>query len=131
MRTSLYLAVMEYLEYLGFHLNSNLRGESMAMRIFFKKVNAKVKFVYRQNNLSPRLKRLLCNFLVQAYLDYGCTSWFPLFNKNRKHKLQAVKNKCIRLCLDLSPHCRIRTNQHELDTLRLLFLNIGPGLYNR
>ena len=37
MRTSLYLAVMEYLEYLGFHLNSNLRGESMAMRIFLKK----------------------------------------------------------------------------------------------
>ena len=41
----------------------------MAM-IFFKKINAEIKFPYEQNKyLIPRLKRLLCNALIQPYFD--------------------------------------------------------------
>ena len=41
----------------------------------FKKVNEKVKFLYRQNKyVTPRLKRLLCNnILIQLHFDLGCT----------------------------------------------------------
>lgn len=56
-------------EYWGFYPESNLNGESMAM-IFFKKINAEIKFPYEQNKyLIPRLKRLLCNALIQPYFD--------------------------------------------------------------
>ena len=54
-------------EYLGCRLDSNLSGESMVLKIL-KKVNAKVKFVYRQNKyLIPRLKRLMRNALIQTH----------------------------------------------------------------
>ena len=50
------------------------------------------------------MKRLLSHLLIQHHFDYGCTSWFPLLNRNVKHKLLTTQNKCIRLCLDLPPH---------------------------
>ena len=46
------------------------------------------------NILTLRLKRVLCNTLIQTHFDYGCISWFPLLNKNLKHKLQTAQNKC-------------------------------------
>ena len=59
----------------------------------FKKVNEKVKFLYRQNKyVTPRLKRLLCNnILIQLHFDLGCTK----------------QNKCICLCLGLHSHSHI------------------------
>ena len=39
----------------------------------FKKGNAKVKFVYRQNKyFTPELKGLLCNALIEPHFDYVC-----------------------------------------------------------
>ena len=56
-------------ECLGCHLDFNLSGESIAMKVL-KKVNAKVKFLYRQNKyLTPRLKILLCNALIHRHFD--------------------------------------------------------------
>ena len=67
-------------EYSGCHLDSNLSGKSMAMNVL-KRVNAKVKFCYRHNQyLTPKLKKLLCNALIQPHFDYVCKSWFPLLN---------------------------------------------------
>ena len=71
-------------EYLGLHLHldSNLKGESMAMKVL-KRINEKFKVLYRQNKyLTPRLKRLLCNTLIHPHLDCLCTSSFSLFNNN-------------------------------------------------
>ena len=62
----------------------------MVMKVL-KEINAKVKFPDRQNKYLPtRLKRLLCNSLIQPHSDYGCTSWLSLFHKHLKQKLQVV-----------------------------------------
>ena len=37
-------------EYLWCYLDSTLSGESMVRKVFLKKVNAKIKFLYRQNS---------------------------------------------------------------------------------
>ena len=57
------------------------------------KINAKLKFLYRQTRyLTPAYRRLLCNALIQPHFDYGYFSWFPLLKKNLKLKLQKAKN---------------------------------------
>ena len=85
-------------EYLGCQLDSKLRREAMASKVL-KKINAKLKFLYRQRKyLTLVYRRPLCNALIQPHFDYGCSSWFPL---------QKAQNKCIRFCLNLPPRSHI------------------------
>ena len=94
-------------EYLGCQLDSKWSGEAMASKVL-KKINAKLKFLYRQSRyLTPAYRRLLCNALIQPHFDYGCSSWFPLLKKNLKAKLQKAQNKCISFCLNLPPRSYI------------------------
>ena len=89
-------------EYLGYCLHANLSGESMTMTSL-RKMNTKLQFLYRQNEfLNPKLRRLLCNSLIQPHFDYACISWYPLINKKMKNELQITQNKCIRFCLKLN-----------------------------
>ena len=98
----------------------------MTMKVL-NKVNAKVKFLYRRNNyLTLRLKKLQPNALIQSHFDYGCTLWFPHLNKNLKHKVQAVQNKCIRLCLDLPS--RSHTDVFHLEKITRLSISERLGV---
>ena len=79
----------------------------MASKVL-KKLNAKLKFLYRQSRyLNPAYWRLLCSALIQPHFDYGCSSWFPLLKKKLKLKLQKAQNKRIRFCLNLPPRSHI------------------------
>ena len=60
------------------------------------KISGKLKFLYRKNRfLSPELRRMLCNALIQQHFDYACPACYW---KNEKKK-QIMQNKCIRFCL--------------------------------
>ena len=97
----------ETIEYLGCQLDSKLSGEAMDSKVL-KKINAKLKFLYRQSRyLTPAFRRLLCNALIQPHFVYGCSSWFPLLKENLKLKLQKARNKCIRFSLNLPPRSLI------------------------
>ena len=77
-------------EYLECYLDANLSGKSMAIKSF-KKINAKLQFFYRQNEfLNSKLRRSLCNSLIQQYFDYKCVSSYPLVNKKIK-KMRLLK----------------------------------------
>ena len=68
-----------------------------------KKINAELYFLYRQNEfLNSKLRRLLCNSLIQPHFKYACVSWYPLVSKKIRQKIQATQNKCIRFCLKLN-----------------------------
>ena len=55
----------EKVKYLGCILDQNRSGESMALNVI-DKVNSRLKFLHRQNRfLTPPLRRLLCNSLIQ------------------------------------------------------------------
>ena len=59
-----------------------------------KRVNAELKFLYRQNKyLTPRDKTLLCNALNQPNFDNKWTSGFPFFNKNKKTQASGHKKQ--------------------------------------
>ena len=63
--------------YLGCILDETLSGESMGLHVL-NKLNNKLKFLYRKNRfLSPALKRLLCNALIQPHFDFACAAWYP------------------------------------------------------
>ena len=83
-------------------LDESLSGEAMALSVI-NKANGGLKFLYRKNRyLTPYLKRLLCNALIQPHFDYAYSAWYPnLNNKKWKSKLQTIQNKCIRYCLQL------------------------------
>ena len=101
------------INYLGCIFDETLNGESMALRVI-NKVNSKLKFLYRKNNLlSPALRRLLCNALIQPHFDYACSAWYPNLNKALKNKLQTAQNKCIRFCLLLDKRKHIGLEELE------------------
>ena len=51
--------------------------------------------------LTPPLRRLLCNALIQPHFDYASSPWYPNLQKRLSDKLQICQNKCIRFCLSL------------------------------
>ena len=89
-------------EYLGCCPDANLSGGSMAMKSL-RNINIKLQFLYRQNEfLNPKLRRLLCNSLIQPHFDYACISWYSLINQKMRSKLQVAQNICIRFYLKLN-----------------------------
>ena len=51
--------------------------------------------------MSPALRHLLCNALIQPQFDYACSAWHPNLTKKLKHRTQTAHNNCMRFCLQL------------------------------
>ena len=95
-------------EYLGCLLDNTLTGKDMAEKVL-EKVNGRLRFLYRQSKfLNKRLRRMLCNTLIQPHFDYASSAWYPNLSKGLKTKLQTAQNKCIRFCLYLGNREGIR-----------------------
>ena len=95
--------IKEHLEvtFLGCVIDETMSVEPMALKVT-NKINAKLKFRYRKNRfLSPNLRRMLCNALIQPDFDYACPAWYPNLTEKTKKKIQVMQNKCIRFCLEL------------------------------
>ena len=61
--------------YLGCLLDKTMSGESMALKTI-KKINQKLKFYTRKNRfLTPELRPLLCNAIIQPNFDYAYSAW--------------------------------------------------------
>ena len=92
-----YKEIKQHLQvkYLGCALDETLSGKPMAIKTL-NKVNEKLKFLYRKNKfLTPTLRRMLCNALVQLHFNYACSTWYSNLNEKRKKKIQITQNKCL------------------------------------
>ena len=70
------------IKYLGCLLDETMSGEAMALNVV-NKINNKLKFLYRKNIfLTPLLRRVLCDALIQPHSDYACSAWYPNLTKN-------------------------------------------------
>ena len=99
--------------YLGCILDNDMSGESMAARVM-NKISGRLNFLYRkQSFLNPKLRRMLCNALIQPHFDYACSAWYNNLNKNLTTKLQIAQNKCIRFCLGLDNRTHIGVNEFK------------------
>ena len=53
------------------------------------KINSRLKFLHRKNAfLTPVLRRLLCNALIQPHFDYASSAWYPNLTQKMKSKIQ-------------------------------------------
>ena len=78
-----------------------MSGEAMALNLI-NKINNKLKRLNCKNRfLTPALRRLLCNALIQPHFDYACSAWYSNLTKKIKHRIQTTQNKCILFCLQL------------------------------
>ena len=99
-------------------LDETMSGETMALSVI-NKINNKLKFLYRKNRfLTPTLRRLLCNALIQPHFNYACSAWYPNLTKKLKNRIQTSQNKCIRFCLQLDKMTHI--SHKEFETLNWL-----------
>ena len=85
----------------------------MALKVI-NKINSRLRFLYRKNRyLSPYLKRLLGNAVIQPHFDYACSACYPNLNKKFKSILQTIQNKCMRFCLQLDSRSHIGIKEFE------------------
>ena len=99
--------------YLGCILDETMSGESMALKVI-KKINSRLKFLHRKNKfLTPALRRLLCNALIQPHFDYASSAWYPNLTQKMKNKIRITQNKSIRYCLQLDKMTHISKNEFE------------------
>ena len=95
---------------LGDAMNEAMSGEAMALNVRHK-INNKLEFLYRKNVfLTPKLRRLLCNALIQPHFDYACSAWSPIITKKLKHRIKTTQNVCMRFCLQLD---KLKHISHE------------------
>ena len=113
-RGNIKLSQQHKVTYLGCILDDSLSGESMASRVL-KKVSGRLNFLYRkQSFLNYKLRRMLCNALIQPHFDYACSAWYPNLTKNLTQKIQVAQNKCIRFCLGLDNRAHIGVNEFKI-----------------
>ena len=63
--------------YLSCISDETMPGESMAQNVT-NKIKSGLKFLHRKNKfLTPVLRRLLCNALIQPHFDYTSSAWHP------------------------------------------------------
>ena len=97
----------ETVTYLGSLLDGTFSGESTTLKVI-NKINSRLRFLYRKNGfLSPPLRRLHFNSLLEPHFDYACSAWYPNLNKRLKSKLQILQNKCTQFCLNLNNRAHI------------------------
>ena len=105
-----YIKSTNKVKYLGVIIDNSLSGDS-AVDSIVKKVNCRLKFLYRQARfLDVKCKMSLCSALVQCHLDYACSAWYSGLSKLLKHRLQVCQNKMVRFILDMSPRDSINYN---------------------
>ena len=99
-------------------LDETMSGETMTLCVI-NKINNKLKLLYRKNRfLTPTLRRLLCNALIQPHFDYACSAWYPDLTKKLKNRIQTSQSKCIRFYLQLDKMTHI--SHKEFETLNWL-----------
>ena len=99
--------------YLASVLDETLSEEPMALKTL-NKIDGKLKFLYRKNKfLTPTLRRMLCNAIIQPHFDYAYSAWYPNLNEKLKKKIQIAQNKCIQFCLKLDKIRHISSREFE------------------
>ena len=71
--------------------------------------------------MTPGLRRMLCNALIQPHFDYACSTWYSNLNAKLKKTLQITQNKCIRFYLELDKMHHI--SEEDFKTINWLLVD--------
>ena len=99
--------------YLAFIFDDTMTGEPMAYKAI-KKSNSRLKILFRKKNfLTPSLRQLLWNALIQLHFGFACHAGYPNLNKKMENKIQATQNKCVWVSHNLNKMANILQNEFE------------------
>ena len=99
-------------------LDETMSRETMTLSVI-NKINKKPKFFCWENKyLTPTLRRLLCNALIQLHSEYACSVCYSSLTKKLKNRIQISQNKSIRFCLRLDK--MTHKSHKEFETLNFL-----------
>ena len=85
------------INYLGCLFDEKCTGESMELKTI-DKINGRLKFLWRKNKfLTPPLKRLLCNALIQPHFDYAVLLGTLTYKKNFQKNYKFVRTSALDL----------------------------------
>ena len=86
----------------------------MALKVV-NKINEKLKFLYRKNKfLTPELRKMLCNALIQLHFHYACKVWYQNLTEKTKKEMKIMQN--IQFCLRLD-------KMHHISLTDFRFIN--------
>ena len=75
-----------------------MSGEAITLNVIHK-ISNKLKFLYRKMFfLTPKLRRLFCNALIQPHFDYACSAWHPNLTNKLKHRIENTQSVCVFAC---------------------------------
>ena len=83
-------------KYLGVTLDQRLKFTDHAKEVMGR-CAGRLAFLYRQSAfLNFHCRRLLCNALVQPYLDYCSTAWYSSLTVDMKRKFDVIQRRMVR-----------------------------------
>jgi hypothetical protein len=107
------IEAQDSVKYLGSVLDKDLSAASIINGIV-KKTNARLKFLYRHNNvLNSGLRKMLCGALIQCHFDYASSSWYNGLSKTLKSRLQIAQNKVIRFIHGYNNRTSLKTSDFK------------------
>ena len=89
-------------KYLGVLLDGSLCS-SFHVSSLLKICNGRLPFLFRNSSLLDfDTRKLLCNSLIQPYLDYCSSSWYSCLNSSLRSRLDVLQRKMVRFIYGFS-----------------------------
>ena len=64
----------------------------------------RVGFLYRNSSfLDFECRKIMCNSLIQPYLDYCCSTWYSSISKHLRDRLDVIQRRMVRFVLSKDP----------------------------
>ena len=110
-------------KYLGVKLDNQLKFTDHVKEVI-KKCAGRIGFLYRHSSsLDFNCRKILCNSLIQPYLDNCCMSWYSSITKELRNRLDVIQRRLVRFVfsMDRMGHVDLR------DLGRLSWLSVPDG----
>ena len=86
-------------KYLGVTLDQDFKFKNHVTELI-KKCAGRIGFLYRNSSfLDFDCRRIMCNSLIQPYLDYCCSTWYSSITKQLRDRLDVIQRRMVRFVL--------------------------------
>ena len=86
-------------KYLGVTLDQEFKFKDHVTELI-KRCAGRIGFLYRNSSfLDFDCRRIMCNSLIQPYLDYCCSTWYSSISKHLRDRLDVIQRRMVRFVL--------------------------------
>ena len=105
-------------KYLGVTLDQHFKFTEHVTNVI-KRCAGRLNFLYRNSSvLNYNSRRILCNSLIQPYLEYCCSTWYSSISQNLRGRLDVIQRRMVRFIHSKDPYYHV--SFHDLRGLSWL-----------